>query len=126
MERLEDIKKQIDTLRKEQFRLEELDRKKNHYPKLNKLIGTCYKFRNSSGSDRRWWLYCKITGHNGKGVMTVLKIQKDIYANIQIETNTLWMEYRVNLDGYIKIPPKTFENQFKRLTSELIKRKESK
>mgnify|MGYP001572636740 CR=1 FL=1 len=36
-----------------------------------KLIGTCYKYRNSyGGSDPGWWLYTKIIGVDGTSVIT--------------------------------------------------------
>ena len=32
-------------------------------PTLKKLIGKCFKYRNSYSSDSKWWLYSKIVGY---------------------------------------------------------------
>lgn len=53
----EELKKQFDEARYELDRIERAERRKQH----KALVGKCYKYRNSYGSDRpKWWLYAKV------------------------------------------------------------------
>jgi hypothetical protein len=56
--------RKLNALRDEEERLIKI-------PALQKLIGKCYKYRNSYGSGERWWLYKKVVGISGTMLKTL-------------------------------------------------------
>ena len=59
--RIEELQKTVNDARAELEVFEAAERKK----RFSKLLGRCFKYRNSYGSDSKWWLYAKVTGDDG-------------------------------------------------------------
>lgn len=56
-----------------------------------KLIGKCFKYRNSYGGshERWWWLYVKITGVTTRGEFEGIQFQDDGEGRLTVETKHL-------------------------------------
>jgi hypothetical protein len=86
-------------LQKQLAKIQEQERKEftnKHWPEFQKLIGKCFRYRNSYGTGKDWWLYIKVTNINKSSIYPVhggspsarydgFSFQVDYYGNIQIE-----------------------------------------
>jgi len=79
-----------------------------------KLIGTCYRFRNSYGGEENWWLYAKISGSED-GFLNLMTFEKTSRGQIEIRPS----ETRSSLDGYKLITPEEFNQAWLELMTEL-------
>lgn len=84
-----------------------------------KLIGKCYKFRNSYSQSEKWWLYIKIVGIEKDGDLIIHKFQKDNYGRIEIESETTWSDFEGDND-YIPISEKEYKKATDLLLQEMI------
>jgi hypothetical protein len=83
---------------------------------INKrLLGKCYRFRNSYSSDSKWWLYLKCVSVNGRE-LTTIQFEKDCYGKIEITQE----KFRFSLsDSYQEITQDHFEQAWKELFIEV-------
>lgn len=80
-----------------------------------KLIGKCFKYRNSyscpNGDANKWWLYVKVTKVTSRGEMNAFQFQTDIYGKLEIEA-----DHRVPLSfsgGYMPITAGEFNKAWR-------------
>jgi hypothetical protein len=45
------------------------------YERAKHLLGKCYRYSNSYGSDTRWWLYRRVTAVDKRGWLTLFDFQ---------------------------------------------------
>lgn len=75
---------------------ESKDFAEKHYPHFKAFIGKCFKYRNSFGTGKKWWLYIKVTDIKKGSVYAVhdgspscryngFSFQTDSYGNMSIE-----------------------------------------
>lgn len=124
MEKLEDIESKIQTLRRKEQAIKERAFKEK-LPEHKKLIGRCFKYRNSYGSgDKGWWLYGKVVGVSqgycgpDDVFVAMRKIQKCTYKKISFEDKCSMGGER--LDGWIEISESEFNKQKKKLINEAM------
>lgn len=81
-----------------------------------KLIGKCFKYRNSSGGTEKWWLYIKITAVDD-GNLRAFKFQQYSSGEINIQSNDFIYHGRSLTEngGYIKIATKEFNREWAKL-----------
>lgn len=85
--------------------------------KRKKLLGKCFRYRNSYGFGSKWWLYGKVT-HIDKDGFRMLTAEK-VPLGIEIKLDTrpgaeLWGTWE-------PITSKQFQNAFKKLLDELVR-----
>ncbi|KKM59287.1 hypothetical protein LCGC14_1548290 [marine sediment metagenome] len=80
-----------------------------------KLIGKCFKYRNSYSAPEEesdyWWLYYKVISVNRHGICMAMRFQTDKHGRIEIEKE----RYFVLSDRYIKITEEEFEDAWDNL-----------
>ncbi len=87
----------------------------------HQLIGKCFKYRNSDGSGKKWWLYTKIVGLGDWEMISVeAQACKDDYIDIKRNTIPTSM---VEGSSYIKITPKEFDKEFKKILQKITEEK---
>lgn len=97
-------------------------------PKLKAMVGRCFKYRNSYGSNQKdWWLYVKVIGYNQQyQQLATCTYQRTSLQRIEIVTEEI--RYTTNpLDDHlfqIPISPKQFNTILSRAIKELEKMKE--
>lgn len=106
------IYKQAEPINKELSEIKDKRARKD----WEKMVGKCFKFRNSFGSGEKWWLYEKIVGFNEDGLITLIA-QKDSHDHIEIEKRT---SYGYHHSGDIKISKEEFDREFQKLLSEIL------
>jgi hypothetical protein len=91
---------------------EAIERDKNNQA----LIGRCFKFDNTWGDSRRWWLYIKVVGTK-EGRLEVFKFQTDCNDEIRIEplTQKLNDSFIEKPSGYIPISEDEFQEHWRAL-----------
>lgn len=73
-----------------------------------KLIGQCYKFLNSYGSDSKdWWMYKKVISAKGDCLKTI-QFQNDESGRLEIVIDR-WHDSRSFGEHYIKISQSEFD-----------------
>ena len=112
-EKGEDYHKDTKSLREERDKL--LTEIENEEGK--KLVGKCFKFRNSYGSGEKWWLYSKIVGADSEWVNT-LELQKLPFSGIEIKLNKISKSLFEN-GVYTSITKKEFNNVYKRFIKKI-------
>lgn len=104
METLDEIREQIEALRKKMSALEEREFLDVHLPKMKELIGKTFKYRNCYSSPQseadRWWMYVRVTGASESG-LEAITIQKDCNGMIEAK-NGDFVFYPLS-DSYIPI-----------------------
>lgn len=70
--KIDGLNKKLDPLRKELRKIED----KESLKEKQKLLGKCFKYRNSSGSGEKWWTYIK-----------VVAVSKDVYTHLRMDRN---------------------------------------
>ena len=79
-----------------------------------KLLGKCFKFRNSyGGNDDGWWLYSIVT--KATASLEVFKFQTDCNGAIEIESDRYWYAH----DGYAPISREEFDTAWAKLVEEI-------
>ena len=120
-DRLEELKKEISQLEEKQRPLIEEKLKLQDAVSLKKnkkLIGNCYKYHNSYGSEDKWWMYVKIIDAN---VWSVTTLEAQDCGDDRIEVtkyNHSASNYQGEM-GYIKIPNSEFELNFNKILKKL-------
>jgi hypothetical protein len=100
---------QIAELRKLKSERQWQDYLKNQRPAVKKLVGKCYKYRNSYSQGERWWLYRKILRYvEGDQVDYLIgeKFQTTINGSSNWETDVIISGATVRMgltEGYIEI-----------------------
>lgn len=116
-ETINELKKQIIKLEKPVIKLKEKLAKledEKIKKKNSKLIGKCFKYRNSYSSGEKWWLYTKVIGVTDYDRVKTVNFQKTSYNDIEIKTG----------DSYphmlgTKITAKEFHREFEKLWNEI-------
>jgi len=77
-----ELQKKIDPLRKELRKIED----KASLKEKQKLLGRCFKYKDSYGSGEKWWTYIKVVAVS-KDVFTHLKVERrpDGFLSIRLE-----------------------------------------
>ena len=84
-----------------------------------KLIGKYFKFKNSYGAGKKWWLYKKIVAANTDSVTTI-SAEKDNDESISIQTdNRSATGFKAKNSGYTPITKREFSQKFKKLLAEV-------
>lgn len=66
-----------------------------------KLVGKCFKVKNSYGGDTKdWWVYLLITSTSGSGFVTTISFQNDKTGRLEVQTRFSNGFY----ESHIKIP----------------------
>jgi len=105
-------------MRKEQKRLQEelwkIDKAKDE-ARNSKLVGKCFKYRNSfSSPSAGWWLYAKVTGVDGRWCIA-FDFQKKEDETFEIRTAQTF----TCGDGWGEISVKEFDTEWNRFLAEL-------
>ena len=85
------------------------------------LVGKCFKYRNSSGSGEKWWLYLKITAVDD-GNLRAFEFQQYSNGEIHIQPNDLIYHGR-NLTedgGYIEIKPAELQREWVKIRDLIV------
>ncbi len=89
------IEKQISLLRVKLNKARDKEAREVTYPKLKKLVGTTWKYRNSyscpKGKEDYWWVYRKVIDARKDGALEVFTVQIDTNAKLTIERETIWL-----------------------------------
>src|SRR3989442_11092607 len=96
---LEQAKKMVETDKKAREKAEEIRCQEEN----TKLIGQCYKFRNSYSSDSGWWLYAQIIDYK-KETMIINEVQKTTLGiEIKRDQKLMWKRIGLEHEGWIPI-----------------------
>lgn len=106
------LKKTVQAGYKARNELDDLE-SRNKDKQNKKLIGKCYRYRNSYSSGDSWWLYAKITGVKD-GWLNGWKFEKTTADRIEIWDTTI---HRV--DEYQEITKEEFNQAWNELLNEL-------
>lgn len=123
---LEQFKKEAERLRVKIYNLEHQEMEEKVLPEAKKLIGQCYKYRNSYGGDREpWWLYQKIVSiksisDENRVWVKVNTFQKDCYEDVNFKKQDLAIR-NLRGDFYQKITTEEYEMEKKKLVEILNK-----
>ena len=90
--------------------------KKEKEKTIRPLVGKCFKYRNSYGSDENWWLYKKILSISDRAWLNAFMFQKTSRGNWEIHFNETYISL---LDGYISISEEEFNQAWKECLNEL-------
>jgi hypothetical protein len=118
-EDISEINEQIKSLYKKKHRLQLRADKQQ----AEKLIGTCWIFRNSYGGDfKSWDLYTRIDSYKN-GRLNCISIQIDEYGQAKFEL----IDYNVGYleDNHTKIPKRKFDLAAKKFIKYVCKKLES-
>jgi len=88
----------------------------------SKILGKCYRYRNSYGADRgEWWMYLRVTGGDGYWP-TVFTFQETADNEIIIKTKESYVGiHHGEANGYYEISRKEFDRQWKRMQTKIAK-----
>ena len=106
--KINELQKKIEPLRKELKKIED----KNSLKEKEKLLGKCFKFQNSGGSDKKWWIYTKVIAVS-KDTHTHLKVERNPDGNLSID---LTEDFTYHADHYlhqVEIQEWEFQEQLK-------------
>lgn len=102
--KLEELKKQRDELQESRVvisgelgAVENRIREIEELPRLKKLIGNCYKYRNSYSLPKEesdyWWMYIIVVGVDSESAtLQVFTIQQDCHGEINVRTERPYYE----------------------------------
>lgn len=83
-----------------------------------KLVGNCYKYRNSYGNgDPGWWLFLKIKSLSDCGELIVDSFQVCSYGKFEFTSEQL----RFNTENYISITSAEYNKELKKFLAKLQK-----
>jgi len=81
------------------------------YKKIKKLIGNCYRYRNSySGGDDNWWMYVEVVGageYDHRGVVIETFQKTTLKTEIERDTHSLYHTAEFD-SGYQRISREEF------------------
>lgn len=116
-ERLEKKRQQFEKVRVQLRNLEHDRDDLIKIPKMKKLIGKCFKYRNSYGGDSQdWWLYIYVRGVKGTDFITD-QFQTCSDGRIEIELNKRTANVIVESGRYIET--KEYEKALKKMKDAL-------
>jgi hypothetical protein len=95
MEELERLKSERQDLSNKIWEMQ----RKEKIARNNELIGKCYKYRNSYGSDTEWWLYSRVVSVDEDGYMLANSFQDDGEGRLEVRRSASFMP----LGGEIEI-----------------------
>lgn len=82
-----------------------------------KMIGKCFKFRNSYGSGGDWWFYIQVLGINSEGYLVCISAEHCSDNKIQIEQS---IRYSSSFSKeYLPITEEEFEKAFEKILEDL-------
>lgn len=111
-ENAQEIRNKISELQNQLYVIEASEKK----AKAKKLVGKCFKFRNSYSSDKPWWLYIKIVGFTESGNLICFEFQTNCYGKAEVETTTMFGNLH---EGYIEIKESEFYKEYQKLLKRL-------
>ena len=86
-----------------------------------KLLGKCFKFRNSYGSGEEWWLYTKIVEVDNWSV-TVITVQDCNEGRIEIKReNHSASHYQKDVGSQLQITQEEFDKNFEEILEKIKK-----
>lgn len=103
-----EMRQQADRLRKQLGRIDEKRREEENA----KLIGRCFKYRNSYGSGKKWWLYTKVT--KGGYWPQAFSFQQTSHKTYEVRSE----ESFPSIAGYVPVS----EGEFKKALSNFMGR----
>ena len=134
MKQAEELKEQIEALENQRVAIhKKLNQLKPQIyrletePAVKKLIGQCFKYRNSYGSGRKdWWLYSKVLGYNPRNQQLIIcSYQRTSLEIIEIRVREERFCIDALKDHLLQTPvtSKQFDAVLNRATKELEKMK---
>jgi hypothetical protein len=121
MTRKEELEKIIGEATEELHAIDEREIAKEALP----FVGKFFKYRNSYGTGKKWWLYLKVLSYNERNFNT-LQFQLMGDGKIEIE-NRDWTHANSLIrgdSGYIEIEAKEFRQGWGEITNAIEKTKE--
>jgi hypothetical protein len=121
MSKIGQLKEQEQNLRNEIYALEKEELTKRIMPKAKKLIGKCYKYRNSYGGDQKpWWLYQKVVeiksiNDENRVWLKVNTFQQDCIGDINFKKEEFGYCDLRGGDNYQEISSKEYEMEKNKL-----------
>lgn len=106
--KINELHKKLNPLQKELKKIEG----KESLKEKQKLLGKCFKFQNSSSSDKKWWIYAKVIAVS-EHVYTHLIVERNPDGNLKID---LVDNFTYHADYYlheIEIQEWEFQEQLK-------------
>ena len=119
--KLESMRDNVTKLRKEIWALERKQWIEQQLPKYKKLVGTYWKYRNSSSCPKEasdyWWLYIQITEISTDGHARGKEVQIDKEGKLTMREER-WLPLPM-LDGYIRATRREWNAAVKRAQKKL-------
>jgi hypothetical protein len=117
MDEIEKLKKQYDKLRQEIQRAEQREFIDEMRPKMLKLVGTFWKYRNCySCSDKPsdyWWAYRRVHGVRANGFV-ITEVQIDKYGTLTVNPKQYIHSNDGTMSGWIRASKREWDKNLSR------------
>jgi hypothetical protein len=80
------------------------------------LIGKCFKYRNTYGQGRSWWLYLKVVAINEEGSLHADSFEDDGEGKVEIVKD----KYFCQIGGYIEISSSEYSDAADAVLTKII------
>lgn len=105
---LEQLKAAKEVYQTELSKLHNIISREEALPRVKKLVGKYFKYKNSYGTHERWWMYTHIKESTSDLDLIIDTVQADRRGKIEFVFDRLDNHYVYDSTNYIEIPKKEY------------------